>query len=498
MFTRLFARRLLCLTSYAAFAHAALGQSSGQAQACTLTSSNDVPYEAYVDDDLDYLDQHTEALPHGSLLRCFSLTPSWSSWYTGLSYLDRATITRHVVSDAAGNKALGSAAVFTSSKASNDQGGSERPVVVLNTATVGIPAHCGASTQLMHSTNLTIKDDVQRYLKKGYTVVVPDYFGHGVEGQSIVHPYLEGPSLGRSVLDAVRAARALPSSPVSGNKLMMEGFSQGGQATLWAQHLAASYTPEIQFDVIRAGGATVDMDDTVGRVANSYYNGGYTTDTRAFAAVFVGMTESTVAGVGMSESEILSFTSSSEARTRVAALMQQARESCRSVIGISVALSGGMKQGDFDVNAFRVSAKYLSWAAANSLAFKVAGTPGQWTTSMSKPSVNTKVTYYGATHDEMVPPAALRDITTRLWAPPFLSSNGVKPSLTNLFGQLSIDRNAQSTWLDLDPDTSHAVGDAALYDDDGASYRYTPGEWLADALFSYSRAVPDAAIDSSN
>ena len=45
---------------------------------------------------------------------------------------------------------------------------------------------------------------LKRWLKAGYAVVRTDYEGLGTPG---VHAYLGGPTEGRSVLDAVRAAR---------------------------------------------------------------------------------------------------------------------------------------------------------------------------------------------------------------------------------------------------------------------------------------------------
>ena len=55
---------------------------------------------------------------------------------------------------------------------------------------------------------------LQRWLKAGYAVVRTDYEGLGTPG---VHPYLVGRSEGRSVLDAVRAARALDPRLSSGS-----------------------------------------------------------------------------------------------------------------------------------------------------------------------------------------------------------------------------------------------------------------------------------------
>jgi len=90
-------------------------------------------------------------------------------------------------------------------------------------------------------------------LAKGYVVVATDYPGLGTPG---IHPYLIGVSEGRSVLDSVRAARALPRSGAS-NRFVVWGHSQGGHASLYTGELAASYAPELKlFGVAAAAPAT--------------------------------------------------------------------------------------------------------------------------------------------------------------------------------------------------------------------------------------------------
>jgi len=80
-------------------------------------------------------------------------------------------------------------------------------------------------------------------MAQGYVVVATDYPGLGVPG--MIHPYLIGPSEGRAVLDSVRAARDLPDAAAS-NRFAVWGHSQGGQASLYAGELAASYAPDLK------------------------------------------------------------------------------------------------------------------------------------------------------------------------------------------------------------------------------------------------------------
>jgi acetyl esterase/lipase len=83
-------------------------------------------------------------------------------------------------------------------------------------------------------------DGLNAMLRAGYVVAATDYEGLGTPGP---HPYLVGPSEGRSVLDAARAARALIPEATGG--VAVWGHSQGGQAALWAGELAADYAPEL-------------------------------------------------------------------------------------------------------------------------------------------------------------------------------------------------------------------------------------------------------------
>jgi pimeloyl-ACP methyl ester carboxylesterase len=82
---------------------------------------------------------------------------------------------------------------------------------------------------------------LRRWLNAGYAVVRTDYDGLGTPG---VHGYLVGATEGRSVLDAVRAARTL--EPRLSRRFVVAGHSQGGHAALFAASLAPKWVPELR------------------------------------------------------------------------------------------------------------------------------------------------------------------------------------------------------------------------------------------------------------
>ena len=90
---------------------------------------------------------------------------------------------------------------------------------------------------------------------EGYVVTATDYAGLGTDG---VHPYLVGISEGRSVLDSIRAAMALPEAH-AGTEAVVIGISQGGHATLWAAQLKPTYAPELSVLGAFAASPPTDM-----------------------------------------------------------------------------------------------------------------------------------------------------------------------------------------------------------------------------------------------
>jgi len=120
------------------------------------------------------------------------------------------------------------------------------PIVAWNHGTSGVGDQCAPSrwpdlyTGDSWDVYLT---QVDRLLAEGYLVTATDYEGLGTPG---LHPYLQTDSLGRAVIDGVRAARELagdlvPAVPTQ-TRWAAIGHSEGGQAAIGAGELAAGYS----------------------------------------------------------------------------------------------------------------------------------------------------------------------------------------------------------------------------------------------------------------
>jgi pimeloyl-ACP methyl ester carboxylesterase len=81
-----------------------------------------------------------------------------------------------------------------------------------------------------------------------------DYQGLGAADG--IHPFLVGETAAYNVLDAARAARALPGLDLA-SETTIWGHSQGGHAAAWAAQLAPSYAPDLRISgvILRAPAA---------------------------------------------------------------------------------------------------------------------------------------------------------------------------------------------------------------------------------------------------
>jgi len=116
------------------------------------------------------------------------------------------------------------------------------PVIAIAHPTIGIAPVCAFS----------LEGDVDNatyngMLQAGFEIVTPDMQPAGKP-----LPYLVGLVAARNVIDSVRAAGQLPAAHAS-KSYAVWGYSEGGQAALFALELAGSYAPEL--DLVGAAAA---------------------------------------------------------------------------------------------------------------------------------------------------------------------------------------------------------------------------------------------------
>ncbi|WP_433789963.1 lipase family protein [Actinoplanes sp. CA-252034] len=131
--------------------------------------------------------------------------------------------------------------------------GKKNRTVAWGHGTTGLADTCAPSTNqtvFWNEARLAIAE----MLSRGWTVAAPDYPGLGTAQN---HPYLIGASAGRSLIDNVRAARNLDSA--LSTQYVVDGHSQGGQGSLFANQLAASYDGNL---VLKGTAAIAPVNNT--------------------------------------------------------------------------------------------------------------------------------------------------------------------------------------------------------------------------------------------
>lgn len=136
-------------------------------------------------------------------------------------------------------------------------------IVSLGTGTVGTADKVGSTASCAPSAGLPdgsafVSGTAARYLGEGYAVAVTDYEGLRTPGQ---HPYLDGKSAGRAMINVARAAKNLPGEPqLDPLKTLFTGYSQGGHASVWAAQIAPAYAPDLPVAGAVAGGVPVSVE----------------------------------------------------------------------------------------------------------------------------------------------------------------------------------------------------------------------------------------------
>lgn len=147
--------------------------------------------------------------------------------------------------------------------------------------TTGTAQRCAPS---VGDAPFSLVEGLQDLLDAGYVVAASDY--------PMVPTYLIGTTTSNSVLDAARAARALPETG-AGSDLLLWGHSQGGHAVLFAGERAATYAPELRLRGVAVAapaaelGSLLDADIgdvsgvTIGAYAFAAYSAAYGTPLEA-------------------------------------------------------------------------------------------------------------------------------------------------------------------------------------------------------------------------
>ncbi len=155
-------------------------------------------------------------------------------------------------------------------------GAGPRPLVALAPGTMGQGDQCAASKAL--ETPLSVGEGsvsvgyenvaIYRFLAKGAAVVVTDYVGLGTTDR--LHTYVNRLDGGHAVLDAVRAARALPEASVTGDSPVgLYGYSEGGAATGSAAELQPVYAPDVELAGAYVGAPPADLAEVLKAVDGS-------------------------------------------------------------------------------------------------------------------------------------------------------------------------------------------------------------------------------------
>ncbi|MFI7586909.1 lipase family protein [Spongisporangium articulatum] len=146
-------------------------------------------------------------------------------------------------------------------------GAGPRPLVVVASGTVGQGDQCAPSRALSSPFILTPGPSfsgglelpaIYRLLAQGMAVVETDYIGLGTPDR--VHTYVQRIDEGHAVLDAARAARALPGVSITrDSKVGAYGYSQGGGASASAAELQPTYAPDVPLTATYAGAPPADL-----------------------------------------------------------------------------------------------------------------------------------------------------------------------------------------------------------------------------------------------
>lgn len=429
----------------------------------------------------------TTSLPAGTALACHTLSPAeiWNGSgapptdFAGLRAA-RAIQYRFVTRDAQSNKVPATALLLVPLQvpAANklpSEAAAPSPVIALATGTAGLADTCAPSISFRRGQSL-LNAQARLYLNMGFTVVLVDYLGLGTELGSGVdgtdHPYLEGPSEGRVIVDALRAARMIPGGSYLGATqripsswpLAVSGTSQGGHASLWATVTAPADNVTLKGSI--AGAPPVDLAQTLNLI-----DGGAFRPLNAFVlAGYAAATDPTTRPAGALETLLT---------PQGLELVGYARTKC--IVDFTIAAAPGVLLGMYylrdlvkDVNALRASASFRAWQTKNSIA---AGGQSRF------PTPTSPVFAFHGLLDQIVPYEPDRQL--------FLDRWGAQPGGAAWTGDANLPRTRLA--FQTAPLAEHLTVGPLETQTVSSDIRYAPWEWLFDSAFGAPRETPDGA-----
>lgn len=173
-------------------------------------------------------------------------------------------------------------------------GSGPRPLVVLAPGTMGQGDQCSTSLALEKGLVLGLGTEqstvsigyevlaMYRLLAKGIAVVETDYVGLGATDR--LHTYVNRVDEGHAVLDAARAAKALPGTSITAKSAVgLYGYSQGGGAVASAAELQSSYAPEVLLKATYSGAPPANLADVTAAIDGSELLGALGWSVNGFA-----------------------------------------------------------------------------------------------------------------------------------------------------------------------------------------------------------------------
>jgi alpha-beta hydrolase superfamily lysophospholipase len=192
-----------------------------------------------------------------------------------------------------------------------------RPVVVWAHGASGVAENCGLSDKPGLFAQIA---GLNALLASGYVVAAPDYQGLGNPGP---HPFLVGMASAHSVLDSVRAARAMPQAQAS-TRYALWGESLGAFSVLWAGKQASRYAPELQLAGIAAAAPPSDIKANL--------TGGTNAAVRAFLTAYA----------AESWSKVYALPLTSAVKPATATLISRIARNCVTLDGFKLRTKIGM------------------------------------------------------------------------------------------------------------------------------------------------------------